>query len=83
MEFLPAATRQLLAVGDSIEPAGGEGSQRRWSVEGFGTVLISGANSFVRENADGDQELLVKIPFRMVGRDDAMYEGTFEVETGW
>ena len=72
-----------LAVGDSIEPAGGEGSQRRWSVEGFGTVLISGANSFVRENPDGGQELLVKIPFRMVGRDDAMYEGTFEVETGW
>ena len=72
-----------LAVGPAIEPAGGEGSQRRWTVEGFGVVLVSGADSFVRETADGDRELMVKVPFRMVGRDDAMFEGTFEVETGW
>ena len=72
-----------LAIGSAIEPAGGEGKDRSWTVEGFGVVSISGANSFVRENADGDRELMVKIPFRMVGRDDAMFEGTFEVDTGW
>ena len=46
-------------------------------------ITISGATSFVRENADGEQELIVKVPFRMVGREDAMYEGVFEVEMGW
>lgn len=72
-----------VAVGPRIEPAGGEGDDRRWTVDGLGVITISGATSFVRENADGEQELIVKVPFRMVGREDAMYEGVFEVEMGW
>ena len=72
-----------VAVGPRIEPAGGEGDDRRWTVDGLGVITISGATSFVRENAGGEQELIVKVPFRMVGREDAMYEGVFEVEMGW
>ncbi len=72
-----------VAIGTGIESAGGEGRNRRWTIAGFGTVVVSGAESFVRDTPDGRRELLVKVPLRMIGRDDAMFEGTFEVETGW
>ena len=72
-----------IAVADSIEPAGGEGRDRRWRT-GAGTLLtVSGAESFVREGSDGGFELVVKVPFRMSGREDAMFEGVFEIEMGW
>ena len=72
-----------LAVADSIEPAGGEGDDRRWRT-GDGLVIeIHGADSFVRDGAEGTKELLVKVPLRMVGRDDAAFEGVFEAEMAW
>lgn len=72
-----------IAVAPSIEPAGGEGRDRRWRT-GDGTLLtVSGAESFVREGSDGGFELVVKVPFRMSGREDAMFEGVFEIEMGW
>ena len=72
-----------VAVASSIDPAGGEGRNRRWRTEDGTTLTISGADSFVREGVDGKFELLVKVPFRMSGREDAMFEGVFEIEMGW
>ena len=72
-----------LAVADAIEAAGGEGDDRRWRTPDGLVLEVHGADSFVRDGADGTKELLVKVPLRMVGRDDAAFEGVFEVELGW
>ncbi len=72
-----------MAVAETIAPVGGEGRTRRWSIGEGRTVTVDGAESFVRETGDGFAELLVKVPLRMAGREDAMYEGVFEVEMGW
>lgn len=72
-----------LAVAGSIEPAGGEGDNRRWRTADGLMIEIRGADSFVRDGGDGTTELIVKVPLRMVGRDDAAFEGVFEAEIGW
>ncbi len=72
-----------LAVASSIEPSGGEGDNRRWRTADGVVIEVRGANSFIREGVDGMKELVVKVPFRMVGRDDALFEGVFEAELAW
>ena len=63
------------AVAVSIVPAGGEGQDRVWLVNGERDVRITGAESFLREMPGGGAELLVKVPLSMVGREDAAFEG--------
>ena len=67
----------------SITPAGGEGRTRRWDLGEGRSIDVRGADSFVRDGPDGMQELLVKIPLLFRGQDDAVFEGTFEVEMNW
>ena len=71
------------AVAVSIVPAGGEGQDRVWLVNGERDVRITGAESFLREMPGGGAELLVKVPLSMVGREDAAFEGVFDVELSW
>ena len=72
-----------LAVASSIEPSGGEGDNRRWRTADGVVIEVRGADSFTRAGTDGMKELVVKVPFRMVGRDDAAFEGVFEAELAW
>ena len=71
------------AIATSIEPVAGEGDERIWAINGERTVRVSGANSFVREDPGGMKELIVKVPLKMVGREDVDFEGTFDVELAW
>ena len=67
----------------AITPAGGYGRTRRWDLGEGRSVDVRGADSFVRDGPDGMQELLVKMPLLFRGQDDAVFEGTFEVEMNW
>ena len=67
----------------SITPAGGEGRNRRWDLGEGRSIDIRGADSFVRDGPDGTKELLVKVPLLFRGQEDAVFEGTFEVEMNW
>ena len=71
------------AIATSIEPAAGEGTERIWTINGERTVRVSGADSFVREDPGGMKELVVKVPLKMVGREDVDFEGAFDVELAW
>lgn len=71
------------AIATSIEPAAGEGLERIWRINGERTVRVSGAESFVREDPGGMKELIVKVPLKMVGREDVDFEGEFDVELTW
>ena len=71
------------AIATSIELAAGEGRNRIWRIDGERTVRVSGGDSFVREDPGGMMELIIKVPLRMVGREDVDFEGAFEVELAW
>ena len=71
------------AVATSIDPVGGEGRERVWTINGERMIRINGAESFVRPLPGGGAELLVKVPLSMVGREDVAFEGVFDVEMSW
>ena len=71
------------AIATSIEPAAGEGTERIWTINGERTIRVSGAESFVREDPGGMKELIIKVPLKMVGREDVDFEGIFDVELAW
>jgi hypothetical protein len=71
------------AVAPSIKLGAGEGRHRRWTIGPERTIEIRGAESFVREDPNGIMELIVKVPLVFAGREDADFEGTFEVEMSW
>ena len=71
------------AVAPSITAGAGEGRNRRWKIGLGGTIAVRGAESFVREDPNGIKELIVKVPLVFAGREDATFEGAFEVEMDW
>lgn len=71
------------AVAPSISLSAGEGRNRRWQIGPGRTIDVRGAESFLREDPNGIKELLVKVPLVFAGREDASFEGIFEVEMDW